>query len=82
MVVTPNVGKDANYSHIASRNVKWYSHSGELGHFFMKLNMRIPYNPTINCTIGYLFQRNGNLSLYKNLYRRVHSFILTANHWK
>lgn len=49
--ITPNAGKDVKQeelSVIADRNTEWYGPSGrQFGSFLKKLNILLPYNPSI-----------------------------------
>ena len=50
IVTSPHTGMDAEKlenSHIAGKNVKWYSHYGKIWQFLLKLNMQLPYKPAI-----------------------------------
>ena len=43
-----------DHSHISDGNVKWYNHSGkQLAVFLKKLNMQLPYSPTVTLLIIY-----------------------------
>lgn len=41
------VSEQNDLSYMAGENLKWHSHSGRVWQFLIKLNMQLPYDPTI-----------------------------------
>ena len=71
----PNDGEDVeelNYSYIAIGNVKWYSHSGKILAFSLKIKHTTTICPSEH-TPRHLSQRNEKLCSHKILYTNVYS---------
>lgn len=71
--MTSNAGEDVeklDCSHIPGGNVKWSSCTGKnFGHFFIKLNIKLPYDPTI--TLLAIYPREIKTYVHTNICTQI-----------